>query len=351
MSLLFKVDQKQAPTLIMKKLTPCTFHLNSLAKPHKNRLINTLRSYRFYFSFEKIEKIISMISENTTPEQAMQILKQRIRDRRNKIKAQECTIKRIKGKIAKCEKFQKISWDALEKLSKVLQNDKLVQHYIDLNKLPEFIFRILCQITLRLVNPALKKSTTRAYMVIASKLAQKIQLKRQKVQSETDESGCRKGIFRHCIPIESFFSSNLLKSESDSFDQNDGSSESGVSLNNRSDEISLDDEVVMSERDEEMKENEKITDEITSGSDEEAGNEGGEVDGIDGNDADKNKQSSLEMERNSKDVKGGNKIIKNQPTRKKKKIQRNNDAVQSFSNVENDESSENSRWEIEWKKK
>ncbi|KAG5681758.1 hypothetical protein PVAND_011167 [Polypedilum vanderplanki] len=199
--------QKPFPKLVAKKITSCTAHINTLAQPKKSRVLETLRTHHYHFEFKQVEVLLNYIHsyENQTPEQTLQIIKQRIKDRKRKIKLQKCHIRKLKKNIGKNVKLQELTFYKFRDLK---LTDLLEQKNLNLKTIEKLILTRLCQMSCyKVPNEKSKNVVDKAYI----KLAKKYALQIQSMQKLSDESDCKKKCKNVCFPIQSYHPEILLK--------------------------------------------------------------------------------------------------------------------------------------------
>lgn len=99
------------PKCIRKNISSATVHVQKLAQPKKLTLLETFKTHSKHLSIFKIETLLTKIydAKFQTPQQAMSEMKQKLREKINKVKRQKSDIRSLQKKIKKCNEFNNLA--------------------------------------------------------------------------------------------------------------------------------------------------------------------------------------------------------------------------------------------------
>lgn len=222
------------PRWIRKNISPATVRVQKLAQPRKNALLDTFNKHSKHLSMIKIETLVTRIHDGNfqTPQQALSEMKQKLREKQNKIKRQKCDIRSLQKKIRKCNEFNNLAENLTKTFREFMTKDRRVD--VDACDESEILSRFVHnRLSHMFKSPRADKNTSDIADSVLLDFSNKIAscmcdiLKntghhRLQAQDETSDD-CVEQLKKLCIPIEDFYPPEILVKQEEEEEEEEAS--------------------------------------------------------------------------------------------------------------------------------
>lgn len=207
------------PKWIRKNISPANVHVQKLAQPRKNMLLDTFKTHSKHLSMIKIETLLTRLYDANfmTPQQAMSEMKQKLCEKQKKVKQQKSDIRRLQKKIKKCNEFNNLAENLTKSFREFMtKNRRVVDACDESEDLSKFVHDRLSHM---FKSPRVDKNTADVVDNVLHEFSNKIAscmrdiLKNTSHQlqshSETNDK-CLQQFKKLCLPIDDFYPPEIL---------------------------------------------------------------------------------------------------------------------------------------------